>query len=80
MTISLPSASVRKSGRKAMGSNTQGNLLIGHTRGSMVIKIDINHLNEPFLASLRPGDNVDVELVITKTASAPVSQPHLPVR
>ena len=78
--ITLPSASIKKAARKPMGSNVQGNLLIEHTKASMVIKIDIAHLNESFLASLRPGENVDLELVIKKTDSAPVSQPHLPIK
>ena len=43
--IALASASVKKAARKPMGSNVQGNLLIEHTKASMVIKLDINHLN-----------------------------------
>jgi hypothetical protein len=64
-----------------MGSNVQGNVLIEHTKGTMVLKVDVTHLNDSFLASLRPGENVDLEIAIKKAgAQAPISQPNIPVR
>lgn len=79
--IALSGATIKKHGRKLMGSNMQGSLALEHTRGTMVVKVDISYLNEEFLGSLRQGESIDVEISIKKLgAQAPISQPHLPVR
>ena len=79
--ITLSGATVRKHGKKIMGSNTSGTLTLEHTRGSMVVKLEVTHLNEPFLAAFKPGENVDLEIAIKKAgAQAPISQPNIPVR
>ncbi len=76
--LDLVGASVAKATRKLGGGGAkQGNLLITHTKGSMVVKLDITHLNQDFLFSLGNLDLVDVEIVIRKSGERCVSQPHI---
>jgi hypothetical protein len=78
--MSFPGASVAKAVRKLGSGSKQGQLLISHSKGTMVMKLDITHLNEDFLFSLGNLDMVDVEVTIRKVGAREISQPHLPRR
>lgn len=78
--IHLADAVVRKATRKNMGSNKQGGLLIEFSKGTMVVKIEIDSLNEPFLYSIGNLDLLDIDLSIKKSGERNISQPHLPTR
>lgn len=76
--MNLESATVKKHGKKLMGSNRQGSLLIEHSVGTRVTKIQITHLNDEHLYALSTGDKVDITMVITpRNERAAISQPHL---
>ena len=75
--IAFPGASVAKATRKLGSGSKQGNLLITHSKGTMVMKLDITHLNQDFLFSLGNLDMVDVEVTIRKVGAREISQPHL---
>ena len=69
-----------KVSRKLGSGSKQGNLLITHTTGTMVMNLDIVHLNQDFLFSLTQLDMIDVELVIRKVGERVISQPELKPR
>jgi hypothetical protein len=75
--ILFPGASVARATRKLGSGSKQGQVLITHSRGSMVMKLDITHLNQDFLFSLGNLDEVDVEVTIRKVGAREISQPHL---
>lgn len=76
--MSFNGASVKKANRKLSAGNKQGDLFIEHSQGTMVMRLNITHLNQDFLFSLGNLDMVDVEVTIRKVGAREISQPHLP--